>query len=75
MRGLPGLATDVDGASAQGPLDEALGSYLAVTRRGTAVTVVGLEGGERTVGAARDVATRLAGQAWELLCGYDSAGC
>lgn len=70
-----GLATDYYGASAQGPLDEALGSYLAVTRRGTAVTVVGLEGGESTVGAARDVATRLAGQAWELLCAYDSAGC
>ncbi|HEY0117691.1 MAG TPA: hypothetical protein VGC04_02810 [Cellulomonas sp.] len=70
-----GLATDYYGASVGGPLDEALGSYLVTTRRGSAVTVVGTLGGESTVGAARAHAVALAQSAWELLCVYDSAGC
>ncbi|WP_149203733.1 hypothetical protein [Actinotalea subterranea] len=71
-----GLATDYYGASAEGAVDDgALGSYLALTRRGTAVTLVALEGGESTVGTARETVTGHAGQAWELLCRYDSAGC
>lgn len=70
-----GLATDYYGASANGPLDEALGSYLATTRRGSAVTLVGTLGGESTVGFAREHAVGLAQSAWELLCGYDSSGC
>lgn len=70
-----GLATDYYGSSASAPLDEAIGSYLAVTRRGTALTLVGSEGGEALVGAARTEATAQAQAAWELLCRYDEAGC
>lgn len=70
-----GLATDYYGASAGGPLDEALGSYLAATRRGSAVTLVGTLGGESTVGFAREHVVGLAQSAWELLCGFDSTGC
>jgi glucose/arabinose dehydrogenase len=70
-----GLATDYYGSSASAPLDEAIGSYLALTRRGTAVTLVGSEGGESVVGTARVDATTQAQAAWELLCRYDEAGC
>ncbi|MFF1530838.1 hypothetical protein [Cellulomonas sp. NPDC058312] len=70
-----GLATDYYGSSASAPLDEAIGSYLAVTRRGTAITLVGSEGGESLVGTARTDATTQAQTAWELLCRYDEAGC
>lgn len=70
-----GLATDHYGASADGDLDTAMGSYLATTRRGTAVTVVAIEGGEGTVGDARATVTAQAQAAWGLLCAYDSAGC
>lgn len=70
-----GLATDYYGASADGSGDDALGSYLAVTRRGTALTLVSNDGGESTIGAARSEVTERAQAAWELLCGYDSAGC
>ncbi len=70
-----GLATDHDGSSAGGDLDGALGTYLAVTRRGNAVTLVTLDGGESTVGAARERVTSLTSAAWELLCGYDTQGC
>jgi hypothetical protein len=70
-----GLATDYYGASAGGSLDDAMGSYLALTRRGSAITLVGVEGGESTVGAARGTATAQTQSAWALLCGYDSTGC
>ncbi|AEE47761.1 hypothetical protein [Cellulomonas fimi] len=70
-----GLATDYYGASASAPLDQAMGTYVAITRRGTAVTLVALDGGEGTVGAARATVTGLAPQAWEQLCGFDAAGC
>lgn len=69
--GLATAYTAVDEAT----LDGALGSYLAVTRRGTAVTLVALEGGESTVGAARGSVTALTQEAWALLCRYDAAGC
>lgn len=70
-----GLATDYYGSSASGPLDDAMGTYVAVTRRGTAVMLVGLDGGESTVGSARTTVSGLAQQGWELLCPFDSAGC
>lgn len=70
-----GLATDYYGASASGPLDGAMGTYAAITRRGTAVTLVALDSGEGTVGAARQTVTGLAPQAWEQLCVFDAAGC
>jgi glucose/arabinose dehydrogenase len=70
-----GLATDYYGSSASGDLDGAIGSYLGVTRRGAAVTVVALEGGESTVGAARETVTGATQAAWELLCAYDAEGC
>jgi len=70
-----GLATAYDRASAAGAVDDALGSYLTVTRRGPAITLVGLEGGEGTVASARETATRQVQEAWGLLCAYDSAGC
>lgn len=55
--------------------DTGLGTYLAVTRRGSAVTLVSGEGGERTVGSARTETVAQTQQAWELLCGYEVAGC
>ncbi|QHT57338.1 hypothetical protein GXP71_15500 [Cellulomonas sp. H30R-01] len=70
-----GLATDYYGASASGALDDAMGTYVAVTRRGNAVMLVGLDGGEGTVGSARTTVSGLAQQGWELLCPFDSAGC
>jgi hypothetical protein len=70
-----GLATDYYGASDGGGLDDALGTYLAATRRGTAVTLVALDGGESTVGAARETVVATAQAAWDRLCRYDSAGC
>lgn len=71
-----GLATDYYGSSAEGTVDDgALGSYLALTRRGTALTLVGLQGGESTIGVARESVTAHTQAAWDLLCGYDSAGC
>ena len=72
-----GLATaySADAAADPAALDGALGSYLALTRRGTAITLVALEGGESTVGAAREDVTALVQQAWELLCRFDAAGC
>lgn len=70
-----GIATDYYGASATGSLDEAIGSYLVTTRRGTAITLVGVEGGEALVSSARGTATEQAQSAWALLCGYDSSGC
>ncbi|WP_217614774.1 hypothetical protein [Cellulomonas sp. GbtcB1] len=70
-----GLATDYYGASAEGSIDDAVGSYLALTRRGPAITLVGFEGGEGTIATERATATGLAQEAWGLLCAYDEAGC
>lgn len=70
-----GLATDYNGVSAGGDLDTALGSYLAETRRGTAVTLTGFSGGEAQVGTSRADTTGLLAGAWERLCAYDSEGC
>ncbi len=70
-----GLATDYYGASAEGRLDDSIGSYLAMTRRGNALTLVSAEGGESIVSAARELVTGQTQAAWELLCRYDSAGC
>lgn len=71
-----GLATDYYGTSAAGAVDDgAMGSYLALTRRGTALTLIGLEGGESTIGVAREAVTGHAQAAWDLLCAYDSTGC
>lgn len=55
--------------------DSGLGTYLAVTRRGSVVTLVSGEGGERTVGTARTETVAQTQRAWELLCGYEVAGC
>ena len=68
-----GLATDYYGT--EGDVSTAIGTYLALTRRGTAVTLVSAEGGESNVGAAREELTARAGAAWELLCTYDAEGC
>lgn len=70
-----GLAVDYDGASADGDLDTAMGRYLALTRRGAAVTLTGTLGGEANVGEAREEVVGWATQAWELLCTYDADGC
>lgn len=70
-----GLATDYYGAAESGSEDAALGSYLAVTRRGAAITLVANDGGESTIGVARSEVTDRLQAAWELLCRYDSAGC
>ncbi|MBI9115663.1 hypothetical protein [Sanguibacter suaedae] len=66
-----GMSTDYYGAGG----DDALGTYLAVTRRGNAVTLVSVEGGEGTVGDARRMVTADAQEAWNQLCRYDSEGC
>lgn len=52
-----------------------LGYVTALTRRGNTVTLVSSEGGESSVGASRERVVGELGAAWELLCGYDSAGC
>lgn len=70
-----GLAVDYYGASASGDVDSALGYYVAMTRRGNAVTLSGQLGGEWTVGVSRTNAVSTSQAAWELLCIYDSAGC
>ena len=70
-----GLATDYYGSGGSGDLDTALGTYLATTRRGAAVTLVALDGGESTVGAARETVAEQTRAAWELLCRYEQAGC
>jgi len=70
-----GLATDYYGGSVEGALDDAMGTYLGITRRGNAITLVAVDGGEGTVGTAREAVTANAQAAWELLCTYDSAGC
>jgi predicted small lipoprotein YifL len=70
-----GLATDYYGSSAGGSVDDAIGSYLALTRRGAAVTLVGFEGGEGNVAAQRDTVTATVQEAWGLLCAYDAEGC
>jgi hypothetical protein len=70
-----GLATDDYGASADGSIDDAIGSYLGLTRRGPAITLVGFESGEGSVGTERATVTGLAQEAWGLLCAYDEAGC
>jgi hypothetical protein len=66
-----GLVTDYYGVGD----DTGLGSYLTVTRRGNAVTLVGITGGEHNVGKAREIATDDAQEAWNQLCRYDSEGC
>ncbi|MBI9115662.1 hypothetical protein [Sanguibacter suaedae] len=66
-----GLVTDYYGVGD----DTALGAYVAVTRRGNAVTLVGISGGEHNVGKAREIATDDAQEAWNQLCRYDSEGC
>jgi len=70
-----GLVTDYYGASATGDLATAIGDYVAQTRRGTAVTLVGYQGGESQVQTASQRTRTLLATAWERLCVYDSAGC
>lgn len=70
-----GLALDYYGTSATGELDDAMGTYLAATRRGSAVTLVAADGGEATVATARENVVEQTSAAWELLCRYDSEGC
>lgn len=70
-----GLATDYYGGSVEGALDDTMGTYLGITRRGNAITLVAVDGGEGTVGTAREAVTVNAQAAWESLCTYDSAGC
>ncbi|HEY0214819.1 MAG TPA: hypothetical protein VGC57_00325, partial [Cellulomonas sp.] len=70
-----GLVTDYYGTSASGSLDDAMGTYLAATRRGSAVTLVATLGGEGQVGTVREQVVARTQQAWELLCRYDAQGC
>lgn len=70
-----GIATDYYGATAGDPDAVVIGDYVALTRRGTAVTLVGESGGEDDTDSARTTVTALAQQAWERLCAYEQAGC
>lgn len=75
--GAQGIALVVDyyGALEANGDEGALGYVTAVTRRGNAVTLVSSEGGESSVGASRERVVGELEAAWDLLCGYDSAGC
>ncbi|MBO3100558.1 hypothetical protein [Cellulomonas fengjieae] len=70
-----GLATVYYPPPEGSSIDDAMGTYLTVTRRGNAVSLVGLHSGEGRVGVARQTVVPGAQAAWELLCSYDSAGC
>lgn len=75
-----GLAVDYYGTSydenaAEDDLDDAMGNYRAVTRRGNAVAFTGTLGGEANIGEARETVVGWAQAAWELLCVHDSEGC
>jgi len=70
-----GIATDYYGATAGDPDAVVIGDYVVVTRRGTAVTLVGESGGEDSTDRARTTVVALAQQAWERLCPYEQAGC
>ncbi|MEP7762485.1 hypothetical protein [Sanguibacter sp. 25GB23B1] len=70
-----GLAVDYYGTSAGTDGQESLGYFVAITRRGNAVTLSGHLGGESSVGESRTNALSTSQAAWELLCIYDSAGC
>jgi hypothetical protein len=75
--GAQGIALVVDyyGALEANGDEGTLGYVTAVTRRGNAVTLVSSEGGESSVGASRERVVGELEAAWDLLCGYDSAGC
>lgn len=51
------------------------GTYAVLTRRGTAVTLVTVDGGDGSPESSRDMVVERASQAWENLCDFDSAGC
>ena len=70
-----GIATDYYGATAGDPDAVVIGDYVVLTRRGTALTLVGESGGEDDTDSARSTVVALAQQAWERLCAYEQAGC
>lgn len=51
------------------------GTYTVLTRRGSAIALVTIDGGDGSPESARDPVVERARQVWENLCGYDSAGC
>ena len=52
------------------------GSYLVLTRRGNALTLVGSMAGEGSLERATEVGTDLANRGWAALCVYDrTSGC
>ncbi|MGI4894978.1 MAG: hypothetical protein ACRYF3_07695 [Janthinobacterium lividum] len=70
-----GLVTEYYGVTATDPSTDGLGSYLVITRRGTAVTLVSSEGGELSISVSRTEVQKQAQLAWERLCRYAENGC
>ena len=70
-----GLVVDYHGTFASVGDEDALGYYVAVTRRANAITLVAAAGGEFTVSVSRERVVGELGAAWDLLCTYDSSGC
>lgn len=69
------VVTDYYGVTRTDPAADGIGDAVAVTRRGTAVTLVGATGGESSMSSARTLVTGYAQQAWERLCRYQVDGC
>lgn len=69
------IVTDYYGVTATDPAADGIGDAVAVTRRGTAVVLVGAAGGESSMSAARTLVAGYAQQAWERLCRYQVDGC
>jgi hypothetical protein len=69
------VVTDYYGVTRTDPAADGIGDAVAVTRRGTAVTLVGAAGGESSMSSARALVAGYAQQAWERLCRYQVDGC
>ncbi|WNB85556.1 hypothetical protein [Cellulomonas sp. ATA003] len=60
-----------DGEGAPTPF----GTYAVLTRRGSALALATVDGGDGSTESSREPVTQRARQLWERLCGYESAGC
>ena len=67
---------EAGGAGGAGGTASPFGTYAAVTRRGTAVTLLAQTAGETSVKGSQRVVVSETQAAWERLCLYDrTAGC
>ena len=70
-----GLMTDYYGWSEEEDADWVMGSYQVAFRRGNAVALVAVLGGEGDATAVSEAVVEEAQDVWDRLCRYDSAGC